>query len=427
MAVDYFSELGTKTDPKLRTRNAEIRSFLKKNKKYTPKTKRGKRLRKELKTNFAKANPIDAATGQRLRGMEGAASAAARQKYGTTRQSYTDQIATANQQLANLDPYFQQYQSHVLAVGQNAANVAQAQAQQAVATNTQATQQAQSGTNAIAARAEGNPQAQEGLQAAQSATAGRAALVQNSANAMVERGNIRKDMAGAQAANTNLAKEETRGKINSNVKKITQGRNELDQVIGDYFKGNLDDQRSSFMDNKLKEAALELNNIKTSAALENTAADNARADRTLANQEAKTQREQENVANGLNPNGTPIKQPAGAAPKPKFTQANKNTAKQTYKGGRDTALRWIKNNKLISQSKINENAKRGVNVKGVKPNVEQRIKQIADDMGGTKYQALARAAVMDAIYGGVDAKTRKRIQEDYGITLRLSRSAKKKK
>lgn len=40
---------------------------------------------------------------------------------------------------------------------------------------------------------------------------------------------------------------------------------------------------------------------------------------------------------------------------------------------------------------------------------------------------LARAAAMEKVYGGVDAKTRKEIKDTYGIVLRLSKSAKKKR
>lgn len=40
---------------------------------------------------------------------------------------------------------------------------------------------------------------------------------------------------------------------------------------------------------------------------------------------------------------------------------------------------------------------------------------------------LARAAAMEKVYGGVDAKTRKEIKDTYGIVLRLSKSSKKKR
>lgn len=426
---NYFASLGFQPDKKLIQKNVNMRKWLKNHPKQA-KGKHGKSIRGKIATNKKLNNPTDPATGLPVKELDATARAAATQKYGSTRADYNNQVATVDKQIASLDPFFSQYEQHINAVGQDAINTANAQREQIIAQNAQATQQGQAGAQAIAERAGSNPAAQEGLQAQDAAAQGRAALAQTSANAIAERGQIRGDMAKAQAANTGLQKNETRLKLNDNKKKVTDARNVLDQAIGDYFEASKTGQVSQILDNRLKQAALDLQTVKAKNTIADTAHDNAIADKKLSNDENQTSWEKNNVANGLNPNGTPIKTPAAKKPKPKFTQANVNSATQTYKGARDTATAWVKSGKIISQSQINKDVKSGVLKKGQpvpKSNVDHYVAVLAKKMGGTKYNALARAAVMDAIYGGVDAATRKRIKTDFGVTLRLSHSAKSKK
>lgn len=307
MAGDYFSGLGFQADPNLHKRNDQIRTFLKAHPKVTAKTTRGKRLRTELASNKASANPIDATTGQTVRSEDAAALNATRLKYGTSRSTALSQVANVNQQLQDLDPYFQQYEQHVNAIGVDSVNTANQQQAAIIAQNQQAAQQGQQGAQAIAARAGDNPAAQEGLQAQDAAAQGRAALAQNSANAIAERGAIRGDEFKALAANGALAENETRGKLNANLTTAQNNLSNLDQQIGDYFSSTKQTNQAAALDAALKQQALKLQGVKFKASQANVAADNARADQALTDAEQKTAQQQQNVAAGLNPNGTPIK------------------------------------------------------------------------------------------------------------------------
>jgi hypothetical protein len=290
-----------------------------------------------------------------------------------------------------------------------------------------ANQQAQAGAQAIADKAGANPQAQAGLQAQDAAAQGRAALAQTSANAIAERGQIRGQQFQAQAANTGLQKNETRLKLNDNKKKVEGARNELDQVIGEYFEAQKQGQIGSYLDNKLKEAALNLQNVKFKAGEADKAADNAREDRKVTNAENQTAQEQQNVANGLNPNGTAIKTPKGSSSggkKPYYTPATKRTAIQDFNKSLSSAQGGVVK-QVVKKGKY-----KGKPVKFLKANVgtdaapvykhyaltpenEKQIVGFANQKFGDA--VLAKAMTQMLIYGYVGAGTWNALRKKRGI------------
>lgn len=428
MATDYFASLGFQPDKGALNQNIRIRKYLRNHKGSVTKQHKAS-LKKKMAANTARRNPTDPTTGLPVADLTRTAQQASRTKYGSTRQMAVDAIDVTKAQIANVDPYFSQYANHLNSLGQEAINNSAIQQQQILDTQAQAQQQGQAGQNAITQQAQGNPQAQQATQAQADAAAGRQQLAQTSANAVAERGQIRGDMFKAQSANTGLAGAETKARLGQALTKKQADLSNLDQIIGDYFNGNLDQQKSAFLDNRLKQAALDLQGKKLKLDAADKSADNARADAALqqktANDAARTGIAQQNADTAAS---NAAKKGSGGASN--VTPAKATSNHNTYTGGRATARQWIKSGKVISQSAINKDVKNGVIKKGQplpKANVDHYVAVLAKKMGNVaQYHDLARAAMMDAIYGGVDQKTRDQIKKQYGITLRLSHSAKVK-
>lgn len=89
---------------------------------------------------------------------------------------------------------------------------------------------------------------------------------------------------------------------------------------------------------------------------------------------------------------------SGGGRKNPFTPTQRNNAKRTFRQYVDIIR--------------DQGVKRG---RG-----QTALNYLVDEHGAGSDRSLARAAVMTALYGGVDQKTRNRIYRDYGIYLRLS-------
>jgi len=418
--ADYFQKLGFQPDKKLLQQNIRIRKYLKNNKGKVSKKHKAS-LTKTMKSNTAKRNPTDPTTGLSVKSLDAPARAAANQKYGSTRTSYNQQIATVDTQLAKLDPYFKQYEDHLGSLATSAVQNAQAEQAQIMAQQQAANQQGQAGAQAIADKAGANPQAQAGLQAQDAAAQGRAALAQTSANAIAERGQIRGQQFQAQAANTGLQKNETRLKLGDNKKKVESARNELDQVIGEYFEAQKQGQIGTYLDNKLKEAALNLQNVKFKAGEADKAADNARADalaqNTIDDRAADNARADANVGSG----GA-----AAGKKKPVYysTPGGKSTAikdfRKAYSGAKGTVV-----TKKATGGKYKGKGIKGLQVNtgtpekpkytfyALTPENERQIVSFADQKFGDPI--LAKAMAQQLIYGNVGPGTWEALRKKRGI------------
>lgn len=418
---DYFSGLGFQPSQKLIDRNHHIRDYLKANKGKISKAHKA-RLVKIRRANHAKIFPTDPDTGQSIHSQDLAAQSAARTKYGSSRAAMDSLQGVYNQQLANLDPYFNQYRTHLTNLATNAIQQSQAQQQAIIAQQTQANQQTQAGTDAIVQNAANNPAAAAALQAGNDAAAGRNALAQNAANAAAERGQIRAAQFNAQSANTGLAQNETRTQINSNMKKLLDQKNQLDQQIGDYFQSIKDSNKSAFLDNQLKVQAAKLAGYKATVDAKDKAADNARQDAALAEKTVNDQTKNAIAQQNANQSGG-----SGSKKTPYYTSSAKHTAIQdfnkAYAGARGTVTK-----KVMRSGKYKGRSVRGLSVNvgtdtapkmafyALTPENERQIVSFANQKFGDPILAKAMAQML--IYGYVGPKTWDALRKRRGINPR---------
>lgn len=415
---EYFSTLGFQQNQKLIQQNRNIRKYLK-NHKGKISGSHKKRLLKLRSANHAKLFPTDPDTGQSVIAQDRAAQQAARTKYGSSRAAYNSLEGVYNTQLANLDPYFNQYRTHLNNLASSAIQQAQAQQQAIMDQQAQANQQTQAGTDAIVQNAGNNPAAAAALQAGNDAAAGRNALAQNAANAAAERGQIRAAQFNAQSANTGLAQNETRTQINSNMKKLLDDRNALDQQIGDYFQQIKDSNKAAFLDNQLKVQAAKLAGAKFKVDVADKAADNARADRALDNTVSNT-----NADNARADQTAADKAAKGSKGTPYYTPSAKRTAIQdfnkAYSGAKGTITK-----KVMGSGKYKGRSVRGLSVNvgtdtapkmafyALTPENESQIVSFANQKFGDPILAKAMAQML--IYGYVGPKTWDALRKKRGI------------
>ena len=416
---EYFSTLGFQQDQKLIQQNRNIRKYLRNHKGKVSKSHKA-RLLKLRSANHAKLFPTDPDTGQSVLAQDKAAQSAARTKYGSSRAAYNSLEGVYNTQLANLDPYFNQYRTHLNNLASSAIQQAQAQQQAIMDQQAQANQQTQAGTDAIVQNAGNNPAAAAALQAGNDAAAGRNALAQNAANAAAERGQIRAAQFNAQSANTGLAQNETRTQINSNMKKLIDDRNALDQQIGDYFQSIKDSNKAAFLDNQLKVQAAKLAGAKFKVDVADKAADNARADAALAEKTANDQ-----TRNAISQQNADQSGSSGSSKStPYYTPSAKRTAIQSfnkaYSGAKGTITK-----KVMGSGKYKGRSVRGLSVNvgtdtapkmafyALTPENESQIVSFANQKFGDPILAKAMAQML--IYGYVGPKTWDALRKKRGI------------
>lgn len=289
MAYDFDQLTSVPNAGKYKSRNLEIRRFLRKNAGKVS-TKRRTRLRGELKDNRKKANPIDPMTGLPVRDLDAIARQETRTKYGEVTDDLSNDIRGEERRAMDAPAYFDQWRSHLqsLATAQTAA----ANTQTAALLNDAGAiqQQDTAKQNQVATQAAGNPFAAQSVQAMADASAGRTQMAKNTAAGIGERGAIRSGELQGLGAISHGTQARRVGEIQQGVQKLRSEERRLKKDIGDYFQGSRRQYQSDVLDSKVKSAAASLAGEKfewdkgvDQARLSDVLSDNARSDALAEN------------------------------------------------------------------------------------------------------------------------------------------------
>lgn len=366
------------------------------------------RLRKEYKGLKLYMDPTDPSTGGSLRDLESSARDETRSTFEGSFDEVGNAIRAQEQRVADLDPWFNQYRTHLTTLGQNQATAAGAQANEMAAQagklqNQDVAQQAQ-----LASRAAGNPYADAALQSSKDASAGRAALAAGNAASVKERGAIGQGMYGSFAANSGLEQSRQKAIAVAKGDEARKEKSKLSQKAGQYFSERLDAGRANVLDSETKRAAAKLAGLKlgeTSShnrAMESTAQQNADSTETRTNW----------AVDPDNPDNQ--EKPPKAKTKYRYTQLQRVSMRDDARSVYDSAQAAIVKKKL-TKGKYAGKKVRGLQLEKNKdgtpgkwvaltPENEQHLRQILNNKK-IKNATLRVALAQQLIYGDVGANT----------------------
>jgi hypothetical protein len=409
MAYDYNSLTTFKPNAKKAARYSKVRDALS--------GKLGSKKRKQLRREYygkdkkgglkAYMNPVDPDTGIPLRDMERTARQEVKNRYDPLISDYDTAVRGQEQRTKDIDPWYDQWRTHLQTIGQSQYNAGVQQGAEIAAQAGKLQTQDVANQAQLANRAAGNSYAEGALQASKDASAGRAALAAGNAAAVKERGTIRQGMHQTFAGNSQLEQSRQKQISQGKVDELRKKKSSVEADAGAYFSERLDAQRANALDAQTKRAAAKMAGVK----IDETTRHNM-TNEEIAKQNADTAAQRADWATDPSNPDNQVK-PGKPKTKYEYTRDQRVKMRDEARGELESATALIKPKKL-TKGKYKGKSVRGIQIPATEKKPARWVAltpeneaQVRDGFkgAGIKNATLRAALAQQLIYQDVGRKT----------------------